>query len=67
MRGAFVGALLVGLVDTLGRSLVIAGAGAMLSPLAAGHVGPSLASMLIYLVMAAVLAIRPTGLFGARA
>ncbi len=67
VRGAFVGAILVGLVDTLGRSLVTNTAQALLSPLAAGHVGPALASMLIYLFMAAVLAVRPSGLFGVRA
>lgn len=67
VRGAFVAAILVGLVDTLGRSLVTAVALALLSPQTAGRVGPALASMLIYLFMAAVLAIRPSGLFGVRA
>ena len=67
VRGAFIAAILVGLVDTLGRSLVTALALAMLPPMAAGHVGPALASMLIYLFMAAVLAVRPAGLFGVRA
>jgi branched-chain amino acid transport system permease protein len=63
IRGAFFGALLVGLVDTLGRSLVTDAASAALGPSAAARVGPAIASMLIYIVMAAVLAIRPEGLF----
>ncbi len=67
VRGAFVAALLVGLVDTLGRSLVTSVALALLSPEAGARVGPALSSMLIYLFMAAVLAVRPSGLFGARA
>lgn len=66
IRGAFVAALLVGLVDTLGRSTIGDLAHAVLSAPAAARVGPALASMLIYLVMAAVLALRPAGLFPAR-
>ena len=67
IRGAFVAALLVGLVDTLGRSLATDAAKAMLTSSTASRVGPALASMLIYIVMAAVLAVRPAGLFPARA
>ncbi len=66
VRGSFVAALLVGLTDTLGRSLLDAGLGAALPPSAAGMVGPALASMLIYLLMAGVLAFRPGGLLPAR-
>ena len=65
IRGAFVAAILVGLVDTLGRGLVTDAAGLLLHGTAAARVGPALASMLIYLVMAAVLAVRPAGLFPA--
>lgn len=64
VRGAFVAALLVGVVDTLGRSfgpLVLA---KVMDPAAAAQAGRTFAPMLIYLLMAAVLAIRPTGLFG---
>jgi branched-chain amino acid transport system permease protein len=39
----------------------------VLSGTASARVGPAVASMLIYLVMAAVLAVRPAGLFPARA
>jgi branched-chain amino acid transport system permease protein len=38
----------------------------MISPTAAEAAGPALASMLIYLLMAGVLALRPAGLFPAR-
>ncbi|HET6185000.1 MAG TPA: branched-chain amino acid ABC transporter permease [Acetobacteraceae bacterium] len=62
MRGAFLGALLVGLMDTVGRGALSALLGAVLSPAAARQAGPALASMLIYLMMAAVLALRPGGL-----
>jgi branched-chain amino acid transport system permease protein len=65
IRGAFVAALLVGLADTLGRSLVTDALRATLGASASARVGPAVASMLIYLVMAAVLAVRPAGLFPA--
>jgi branched-chain amino acid transport system permease protein len=63
IRGAFVAAILVGLVDTLGRSLATDTVRLVLHGPAAARVGPALASMLIYLVMAGVLAVRPGGLF----
>ena len=66
IRGAAVAALLVGLVDTLGRSFATDLARLVLRPSAANTVGPALASMAIYLLMAAVLAVRPAGLLPAR-
>ena len=66
IRGAFVGALVVGIVDTLGRAFLKPLLGTMLSPTAAEAAGPALSSMLIYLLMAAVLALRPEGLFPSR-
>src|SRR5271165_1980162 len=63
IRGAFVAALIVGLVDTLGRSYATEAVRLVLHPSAAARLGPALASMMIYLVMAAVLAVRPGGLF----
>jgi branched-chain amino acid transport system permease protein len=66
IRGAFIAAILVGLVDTVGRTMIADVAHAVLSGPAAARLGPALASMLIYLVMAAVLALRPAGLFPAR-
>lgn len=63
IRGAFISALLIGLVDTLGRSLTTDIARLLLPPAAANDVGPAIASMLIYILMAAVLFFRPSGLF----
>ncbi|MEM7074461.1 MAG: branched-chain amino acid ABC transporter permease [Pseudomonadota bacterium] len=67
VRGAFVGALLVGLTDTLGGVFLPELLGLFMAPSAAQHIGASLASMAIYILMSAVLIWRPTGLFGARA
>ena len=66
IRGAFVAALLVGLVDTLGRVLAPAILRAMLDPAAASQAGRAVAPMLIYVLMAVTLFLRPTGLFVAR-
>jgi branched-chain amino acid transport system permease protein len=66
IRGALVGALIVGIVDTLGRAFLKPLLGHIISPPAAESAGPALASMLIYLIMAVVLAIRPAGLFPSR-
>jgi len=67
IRGALVGALLVGIVDTLGRALLPTLLRTVSSPEVAGHLGPALASIMIYLLMAAILFWRPQGLFPARA
>ncbi|MFM1863712.1 MAG: hypothetical protein RLZ26_2234 [Pseudomonadota bacterium] len=67
VRGALVGALLVGMTDTLGKAMLPQALALVLDPAAARGVGASLASMLIYIVMAGVLVRRPQGLFGARA
>jgi branched-chain amino acid transport system permease protein len=66
IRGAFIAALLIGLVDTLGRSFSVEVMRLFMGPSAARVVGPAIASMLIYLLMAAVLYVRPTGLFPAK-
>ncbi len=63
VRGAFLAALIVGVVDTLGRTLLPALLRSLFDRSTADTAGPALASMLIYLVMAIVLAIRPQGLF----
>ena len=67
IRGALVGSLIVGTVDTLGRALLPALLRAVLPADAAATLGPALASILIYLLMAAILFFRPQGLFPARA
>lgn len=66
IRGAFVGALLVGLVDTMGRALLPMFFAAFFPPQVASNLGPSLSSIMIYVLMAAVLFFRPQGLFPAR-
>jgi branched-chain amino acid transport system permease protein len=66
VRGAFIAALMIGLVDTLGRSFMVDIMRLFMAPSPARTVGPALASMLIYLLMAVVLYLRPAGLFPAR-
>jgi branched-chain amino acid transport system permease protein len=65
IRGAFVAALIVGLIDTLGRAFLPDLLRAVLSTNAALTLAPALSSMSIYMLMAAVLVIRPEGLFPA--
>jgi branched-chain amino acid transport system permease protein len=67
IRGAFLAALLVGLVETLGRSLMPDLMRLFLTPSEARQVGAALASMLVYIAMAGILAFRPAGLFPVRA
>jgi branched-chain amino acid transport system permease protein len=66
IRGALVGALLVGMVDTIGRAFLPHLFRSFLSPEYASGLGPGVASILIYLLMAAVLFWKPQGLFPAR-
>ena len=63
IRGAFVGALLVGVVDTIGRAFLRPLFALMMARTTADSAGPAIASMLIYVLMAAVLFFRPAGLF----
>jgi branched-chain amino acid transport system permease protein len=65
IRGALVAALLVGFIDTLGRSYLPDLLRVLLSPQAAATAAPALSSMLIYLLMAIVLVVKPEGLFSA--
>jgi branched-chain amino acid transport system permease protein len=65
IRGAFVAALIVGLIDTLGRAFLPDLLRAVLSTNAALTLAPALSSMSIYMLMAAILALRPEGLFPA--
>ncbi len=67
IKGALVGALLVGLTDTLGPLFLPRLFGLFLEPASAATIGASLASMLIYILMAAILVWRPSGLYGVRA
>jgi branched-chain amino acid transport system permease protein len=65
IRGAFMAAIFVGLIDTLGRAFLPDLLRLMLSSTAASTAAPALSSMLIYLLMAIVLVVRPEGLFPA--
>jgi len=65
IRGALIAALLVGMVDTLGRVYLPDLFRLFLSPAEADGVGASLASMSVYILMAAILVWRPHGLFPA--
>src|SRR5215213_9116076 len=63
IRGAFLAALLIGLVDTVGRTFAPNLLRLVLDPAAASQTGRAIAPMLIYIFMAAVLFFRPSGLF----
>lgn len=64
IKGAFAGALLVGIVDTVGRIFGPILLKAVMEPSAAAQAGRVLAPMLVYILMAVILALRPAGLFG---
>ena len=66
VNGALYAALIVGVVDTLGRVLLPLVMRQVAERSVADAAGPALASMLVYLLMALVLALRPQGLFPAR-
>jgi branched-chain amino acid transport system permease protein len=66
IRGALVGSLLVGLVDTIGRAFLPMLFREFLPATYASNAGPAVASILIYLLMAIVLFVKPQGLFPAR-
>src|SRR5215204_892086 len=65
IRGAFVAAMIVGLIDTIGRAFLPDLVRYFVSYSAGSSLGPSLSSMMIYTLMAAVLVFRPEGLFPA--
>jgi len=63
IKGALVGAILVGLIDTMGRFLLPRAFSVFMDPSEASLIGSAIASMLIYMFMALVLTFRPRGLF----
>jgi branched-chain amino acid transport system permease protein len=63
MKGAFVAALVIGLIDTLGRSFLVDFFKLIMPVNAASTAAPAISAMLIYILMAAILAVRPQGLF----
>jgi branched-chain amino acid transport system permease protein len=66
IRGAFIASILVGLVEVIGRVFMKDILRMFLPEEFAQTAGPALASMSIYILMAAVLYFRPQGLFPAR-
>lgn len=63
VRGAFAAAMIVGMLETLGRAYIRDALGVFLSPSGAAAAGPAIASMLNYILMTLVLVFRPEGLF----
>ena len=63
IRGAFLGALIVGIIDTAGRTFMPLLFARLMSSEAAANAAPAVASILIYLLMATVLFFKPRGLF----
>ncbi len=63
MKGAFLAALLIGLIDTFGRSFLDDLFKLIMSGEAAETAAPAVSAMLIYILMAVILAFRPQGLF----
>ncbi|MBU2999855.1 branched-chain amino acid ABC transporter permease [Roseovarius nubinhibens] len=64
IRGAFLGALLVATVDTLGGTFGPILLRMVFDPATASQVGRTLAPMLVYILMAIILFAKPAGLFG---
>ncbi len=62
VRGTLVAALIVGMIDTMGRAYVIPGLSLLLPAREAASMGPALVSISIYVFMAIVLVMRPRGL-----
>lgn len=62
IRGALLAAMIVGLIDTMGRAFLRDLLSLFFSPQVASEAGPALASMLVYILMALILFLRPEGL-----
>ena len=63
IKGAFYAAILIGFIDTLGRSYLDDLLKLFLSSQAAETAAPALSAMMVYILMAVVLAFKPEGLF----
>ena len=63
VKGAFVAAMLIGFIDTLGRSYLDDLFGLFMSADAAENSAPAISAMLIYILMALILVFKPQGLF----
>ena len=63
MKGAFIAAIIIGLIDTLGRSFLDTLFALFMSENAAETAAPAVSAMMIYILMAIILAVKPQGLF----
>jgi branched-chain amino acid transport system permease protein len=63
VKGAFYAALIIGMIDTMSRSYLDQLLQLMMPNTYAETAAPALSAMLVYILMAAVLAFRPQGLF----
>ena len=66
VKGAFIGAILVGLTDTLGGLFLPTLFALFMEQSSAATLGSALASMSIYILMAVILIIKPSGLYGVK-
>jgi len=66
VKGAFVAALIIGMIDTFGRAFLDSGFALIMHPDTAETAAPAVSAMLIYLLMAVILVMRPQGLFPPR-
>jgi|TARA_B110000027_G_C16040670_1_gene265231 branched-chain amino acid transport system permease protein len=64
IKGAFIGSILVGVTDTIGRVFLPNFLNYFMESSNASSLGSSIGSMLIYILMASVLLLKPSGLFG---
>ena len=67
VKGALIASILVGLVDTLGRVFLPNILALFIENSQVATLSASLASVLVYILMALILAIKPEGLFPANA
>ena len=65
MKGAFIASMIVGLIDTMGRSYLDSIMKVFMADNVAETAAPAVSAMLVYILMAAILALKPQGLFPA--
>ncbi len=63
VKGAFYAALIIGMIDTMSRSYLDQLFALVMSDNNAETAAPAVSAMLVYILMAAILAFRPQGLF----
>jgi branched-chain amino acid transport system permease protein len=65
VRGAVIASIMIGVIDTLGRVYLPVFLASTFAPQVSNALSPALTSMLVYIVMAAILAYRPQGILPA--